>query len=86
MQKMKEKLARNELVRIIGVGRLMHHNFVQILGIQGGFDGIWFDHEHVGFSTESLEIAALAAFLLSDEAEFITGQIIEIDGGFKFVG
>ncbi len=61
MQKMKEKLARNELVRIIGVGRLMHHNFVQILGIQGGFDGIWFDHEHVGFSTESLEIAALAA-------------------------
>ena len=29
------------------------------------------------------EIAALAAFLLSDEAEFITGQIIEIDGGFK---
>ena len=61
MQKIKEKLARDELVRIIGVGRLMHHNFVQILGIQGGFDGLWFDHEHVGFSTESLEIATLAA-------------------------
>ena len=29
------------------------------------------------------EIAALAAFLLSDEAEYITGQVIEIDGGFK---
>lgn len=61
MLKIKEKLARDELVRLIGVGRLMHHNFIQILGIQGGFDGIWFDHEHVGFSTESLEVAALAA-------------------------
>ena len=29
------------------------------------------------------EIAALVAFLLSDEAEYTTGQIIEMDGGFK---
>ena len=61
MQNMKEKLARDELVRIVGVGRLMHHNFVQIIGIQGGFDGVWFDHEHVGFSMESLEVGSLAA-------------------------
>ncbi|MBI1314589.1 host specificity protein [bacterium] len=61
MQKIKDKLARNELVRMIGVGRLMHHNFIQILGIQGGFDGVWFDHEHVGFGMEQLEIATLAA-------------------------
>ncbi len=60
MQKIKYKLARNELVRMIGVGRLMHHNFLQILGIQGGFDGVWFDHEHVGFGMEQLEIATLA--------------------------
>lgn len=61
MLKIKEKLANDELVRIIGVGRLMHHNFLQIVGIQGGFDGVWFDHEHVGFSMEQLEIATLAA-------------------------
>lgn len=61
MQKIKERLQQNELVRMIGVGRLMHHNFLQILGIQGGFDGVWFDHEHVGFGMEQLEVATLAA-------------------------
>jgi|ERR1051326_8765796 NAD(P)-dependent dehydrogenase (short-subunit alcohol dehydrogenase family) len=29
------------------------------------------------------EVAALIAFLLSDESSYITGQIITIDGGFK---
>ncbi len=57
----KERLARNELVRLMGVGRIVHHNIIQIVGIQDGFHGIWFDLEHVGFSIENLEIAALAA-------------------------
>lgn len=60
MLKIKEKLARNEVVRMIGAGRLIHHNFLQILGIQGGFDGVWFDHEHCGFTMEQLEISSLA--------------------------
>jgi 3-oxoacyl-[acyl-carrier protein] reductase len=29
------------------------------------------------------EVAALITFLLSDDAAYITGQIITIDGGFK---
>lgn len=33
----------------------------------------------------SAEIAELAAFLLSDNAGFITGQIIKIDGGISSV-
>lgn len=61
MLRIKEKLANGEVVRLIGVGRLMHHNFLQIVGIQGGFDGVWFDHEHVGFAMENLEVASLAA-------------------------
>lgn len=60
-QTIKERLAKNELVRMIGVGRVMHHNLIQAIGLQGGFHGIWFDHEHVGFSMENLEVATLAA-------------------------
>lgn len=57
----KNRLANDELVRVIGVGRVLHHNFVQIIGVHGGYHGLWFDHEHVGFSIENLEVAALAA-------------------------
>lgn len=61
MQRIKEKLARNELVLVSAFGRLMHHNFIQMLGINGGFDGVWLDHEHVGFSMEALEVATATA-------------------------
>jgi 2-dehydro-3-deoxyglucarate aldolase/4-hydroxy-2-oxoheptanedioate aldolase len=60
MQRMKQKLAGGEMVLVSGMGRILHHNILQILGIQGGFDGVWFDHEHVGFSMEQLEVATLA--------------------------
>lgn len=57
----KQRLARNEMVMVVGVGRVMHHNLLQMIGIQGGFHALWFDHEHVGFSLERLEIGTLAA-------------------------
>lgn len=60
MERIKQKLAAGEMVMVSGMGRVLHHNLLQILGIQGGFDGVWFDHEHVGFSMENLEVAALA--------------------------
>ena len=57
----KERMAAGEFTRVIGIGRVMHHNLVQIIGMQGGFHGVWFDHEHCGFSIEQLEIGTLAA-------------------------
>ncbi len=60
MQRIKQKLQNGEMVLVSGMGRVLHQNLLQILGIQGGFDGVWFDHEHVGFSMENLEVATLA--------------------------
>ena len=61
MQRTKERLANEETVRIAGLGRVLHHNVIHIFGFHGGFEALWFDHEHVGFSMEKLEIACTAA-------------------------
>ncbi len=40
------------------------------------------DETPLGRIGEPSEVASLAAFLISDEASFITGQCIGIDGGY----
>jgi 2-dehydro-3-deoxyglucarate aldolase/4-hydroxy-2-oxoheptanedioate aldolase len=61
VESIKARLARGQLVLAAGVGRIAHHNLLQIIGIQGGFHALWFDHEHVGLSIDELEIGTLAA-------------------------
>ena len=57
----KERLHQEGLIRLCGVGRVLHHNFIQILGLHDAFDALWFDMEHVGITIENLEIATMAA-------------------------
>ena len=57
----RQRLARNEIALVMGVGQLMHHNLLQMVGLNGGFHGLWFDMEHSGMSHRELEIATLAA-------------------------
>lgn len=57
----KARLARNEIVMSAAVGRTMHHNLVQMIGLAGGFHALWFDHEHCGLTIEQLEVGTLAA-------------------------
>lgn len=61
METIKQRLARGQLVRALGVGRVLHHNLVQITGIHGHYHCLWYDLEHVGNSIENLEVALLAA-------------------------
>jgi len=60
MHSLKQRLARGETTVILGVGRVLHYNLLQMVGLMGGYQGIWFDMEHVGLTTEQLEVAALA--------------------------
>ena len=61
MPTLKQRLNSGEFVRICGVGRMCHHNLIHVLGMNGGFHGLWFDLEHVGFSSQELEITTMAA-------------------------
>lgn len=57
----KQRLSRGEVLKIASLGRIVHHNIIQIIGMHGGFQALWFDLEHMDYSTEKLEIATLAA-------------------------
>jgi 2-keto-3-deoxy-L-rhamnonate aldolase RhmA len=58
---LKEKLARGQLTRVFCVGQLCHPKIVEMVGLHGGFDAVWLDHEHAGISTEQIENAGRAA-------------------------
>lgn len=60
MPTLKERLDRGETAIILAAGRVYHHNILQIAGMTGGFHGVWFDMEHVGLTTNQLEVATLA--------------------------
>lgn len=55
-----ERLNNGETVLSLAVGRVLHHNILQMIGLGGDFHGVWLDMEHVGMTTPELEIATLA--------------------------
>ena len=61
MPRIKEKLAKGETVRLFGVGQLISPKLIEIVGLHGGFDGLWLDFEHAGLSMSDIELATLAA-------------------------
>ena len=42
-------------------------------------------HIPVGYFGEPCDVAETAAFLASEEARYITGQVINVDGGMAMV-
>lgn len=61
METLKARLQRGESVNVCAIGRMFHHNLVQMIGMNGGFQGFWFDLEHTGMSIQDVEIGAAAA-------------------------
>ncbi|MBX3440826.1 MAG: host specificity protein [Planctomyces sp.] len=61
METLRSRLARDERVIVCGIGRVLHPNFVQCLGINGGFHGVWIDQEHCGLTMREMEVATACA-------------------------
>lgn len=59
--RLKKLWAEGKLTKIYGLGQLISSKFIEIIGIQGGYDGVWLDNEHAGISIEQIEQATLAA-------------------------
>jgi 2-dehydro-3-deoxyglucarate aldolase/4-hydroxy-2-oxoheptanedioate aldolase len=58
---LKERLGQGKLTRVFCLGQLCYYKLVEILGMMGGFDAVWLDHEHAGVSIPQIEQASLAA-------------------------
>src|SRR5207245_3681368 len=61
--KLKELLKSGKLVKAFCLGQLCHPKLVELIGLQGGFDAVWFDQEHVGLTLQQIEHACRAARL-----------------------
>src|SRR3954468_18228687 len=61
MPRIKDLLARGEVVRLFGVGQLLSPKLIEIVGEHGGFDGLGLDAEHAGLTMKEIEWATMAA-------------------------
>jgi 2-dehydro-3-deoxyglucarate aldolase/4-hydroxy-2-oxoheptanedioate aldolase len=52
-------LTEDRLIRVFSVGRLPHPVLIEMVGLAGGYDGIWLDQEHGGLTTEQITMARL---------------------------
>ncbi len=58
---LKSLLTQERLLRVCLLGQFCSPKLVEMLAWQGGFDGVWFDQEHVGLTIPQIEEAARAA-------------------------
>jgi len=60
-RRLQQLLAQNKLVRVFALGQLCDPKIIEILGMEGGYDAVWLDHEHAGLTIAQIEQAARAA-------------------------
>ena len=59
--KLKQLLKESGIIKVFCLGQLCHPKIVEIFGMEGGFDAVWLDQEHVGLTLVQIEEAARAA-------------------------
>ncbi len=56
-----QRLASGEPVRVFSVSRIVHPVVFDVFGMAGGFDGLWLDQEHGGFTAPQIQVASACA-------------------------
>lgn len=51
----------DRVIKVFALGQFCNPKLVELVAWSGGFDTVWFDHEHSGLSTAQIEDAARAA-------------------------
>jgi 4-hydroxy-2-oxoheptanedioate aldolase len=60
-RRLQELLSQDKVVRVFALGQLCDPKIIEILGNEGGYDGLWLDNEHAGLSIAQIEHATRAA-------------------------
>ncbi|HSH15427.1 MAG TPA: hypothetical protein VLD18_05295, partial [Verrucomicrobiae bacterium] len=60
MTTIKERLARGEEVRVMVMGGLASPKLAEVVGVMGGFHGLWVDQEHSAVPHQQLELIMMA--------------------------
>jgi 2-dehydro-3-deoxyglucarate aldolase/4-hydroxy-2-oxoheptanedioate aldolase len=62
-KQLKTVLASGRVARVFGLGQLSDPKLVEMIGLAGGWDAVWFDQEHAGLTTGQVELLARACRL-----------------------
>jgi 2-dehydro-3-deoxyglucarate aldolase/4-hydroxy-2-oxoheptanedioate aldolase len=57
----KTLLEQGRLIHVLAVGRMPHPVMIDLLGLAGGYEGLWLDQEHAGLTTEQVVMLNMAA-------------------------
>lgn len=58
---LKSLLQGDRVLRVFAMGRLPHVVAIELFGLAGGYDAVWFDQEHGGLTVREIVPLALAA-------------------------
>lgn len=56
--------AQKKLTKVFGLGQFCDPKFIEMIGVIGGWDGVWLDQEHAGLTVEQMSHGVRAARLV----------------------
>jgi 4-hydroxy-2-oxoheptanedioate aldolase len=61
--RMQQKWAKKQLTTVFGLGQFCGPKYIELIGVAGGWDGVWLDQEHAGLTIDNIADCTRAARL-----------------------